>query len=436
LTEGRTRTRHNLWLLLAANSVAQFAQGITMLAIPWAVVGSFGAAGGPLNATMVGTATLLTLGWSLYAGTLIDRYNRRNIFWVVQSVAACVLVAAAVIAYSAASVPFWLLAGVFTCTMFVYAIHYPNLYAFTQELFRKGQYSRINAGLEVQGQLTNILGMAVGSVLLAGTTGWSVLPAAWQLPAQPLYRIFLLNAATYVVAIWLLRSIRPSTTPAHDLAKEEANDGVFKRLRTGLGFLWGHPNVMVFGLCAYAVFFGALVLIQVLLPVYVQQVLVSEASTLATAQAALAVGAVLAAGITVRRWRSSRPPAQEVLISLACAVGLIALMASVHTVAVLVGGMLLYGVLNATARIHRVTYIQQQVPGHLLGRVHSSLMFVNYLLRAGVVFTLSLPFFTAEGAGGNIVYGMLGLAGLLAVALLVLASRYRKLVPVRVEAKT
>lgn len=396
-----------------------------MLAIPWAVVRDFGVRGGSLNATLVASATLLTLVWSLYSGTLIDRLSRRAIFLRLNALGAFVLCAAGGLAYGLGGPPFGLLAVVFTGTMFAYATHYPNLNAFTQELLRPNQYQRINAALEIQGQVTHILGMAAGSLLLVGTEAWALLPEVLRWPAQPLHRIFLLNGLSYALAGLVLWGVRYTPKPRPD----ESAHSVLQRLQTGLRYLWAHPNVLVFGLCAYAVFFGALVLIQVLLPVYVQHVLSGQATTMALAQGALALGAVIAAWFTVRRWRRSAPPAQEVLIALGCAVALIALMATLPSPIVLVLCMLGYGLLNATARVHRVTYIQQQVPNHLLGRVHSSLMFVNYLLRAGVVYVLSIPFFTAEGAGGNVVYGMLGLAGLLAVALIVLALRYRQLVP-------
>ena len=73
--------------------VAGFAQGITMLSIPWYLVSDRGDAEGKLvNAIMVATVTLLALFWGIYAGTLIDRYNRKRIFQVLNGIDSLVLI--------------------------------------------------------------------------------------------------------------------------------------------------------------------------------------------------------------------------------------------------------------------------------------------------------------------------------------------------------
>ena len=73
-----------LYLLLSANAVSGMAQGISMLAIPWYFAdvlkqsSNFG--------IMYGTATILSLFWGLYVGTLIDKYSRKNIFLTISIV--------------------------------------------------------------------------------------------------------------------------------------------------------------------------------------------------------------------------------------------------------------------------------------------------------------------------------------------------------------
>ena len=62
-----------LTFLFLANIISGFAQGITMLAIPWYLVNQLpGENGKILNATIVATVTFVSLFWGLYAGTLID----------------------------------------------------------------------------------------------------------------------------------------------------------------------------------------------------------------------------------------------------------------------------------------------------------------------------------------------------------------------------
>ena len=69
--------RNAILLLFLANTISGISQGICMIAIPWyftATLGwqsSFG--------VFYGILTVLSTIWSIYAGTLIDKYNRKHI---------------------------------------------------------------------------------------------------------------------------------------------------------------------------------------------------------------------------------------------------------------------------------------------------------------------------------------------------------------------
>jgi MFS family permease len=75
------KNRTAFGLLIVANFISGCAQGITMLAIPWYFVNiiqkpsEFG--------LLYASVTLLSVFWSLYSGTFIDRYNRKKIFQVI-----------------------------------------------------------------------------------------------------------------------------------------------------------------------------------------------------------------------------------------------------------------------------------------------------------------------------------------------------------------
>ena len=59
---------------------------------------------------------------------------------------------------------------VFGITIFNYNVHYPNLYAFGQEITEPKNYGRLNSYIEVQGQVTSVLAGAFAAILLTGTT--------------------------------------------------------------------------------------------------------------------------------------------------------------------------------------------------------------------------------------------------------------------------
>jgi len=71
------KNKKALYLLLSANAISHFAQGISMLAIPWYFAKHLNAAS--IFSIIYSIATFASLFWGLYAGTLIDRFPRKNI---------------------------------------------------------------------------------------------------------------------------------------------------------------------------------------------------------------------------------------------------------------------------------------------------------------------------------------------------------------------
>jgi len=66
-----------LILLFSANAISGFAQGVSMLAVPWYfaqldISSQFN--------LLFGGVTFANIFWGLYAGTLVDRFNRKQLF--------------------------------------------------------------------------------------------------------------------------------------------------------------------------------------------------------------------------------------------------------------------------------------------------------------------------------------------------------------------
>ena len=81
ITFAIVKNKQAITLLFIANIISGFAQGISMVAIPWYFVKVVNRP--EVFATAYLVITFLTLFWGLYAGTLIDRYSRKNIFILV-----------------------------------------------------------------------------------------------------------------------------------------------------------------------------------------------------------------------------------------------------------------------------------------------------------------------------------------------------------------
>ncbi|HMS52438.1 MAG TPA: hypothetical protein PKD56_08915, partial [Chitinophagales bacterium] len=68
------QNKNALQALFVANTISGFAQGISMIGIPWYFVDVLNK---PSEfAYIYSVVTLVSMIWSLYAGTLNDRYDR------------------------------------------------------------------------------------------------------------------------------------------------------------------------------------------------------------------------------------------------------------------------------------------------------------------------------------------------------------------------
>lgn len=386
--------RPALVLLLGSNAVAEFAHGILMLAIPWYFADTLGRP--DLFGWLFAAVTLATLFWSLYAGTLIDRFSRKAVLIGLNSFAGVFIGAIAYYASSLGRIPIaWLCLG-FTITVFNFNIHYPCLYAFAQEISDKGHYAPTNALIEIQGQATRMGASAVAALLLAGTGESgpflrSILPfsfEAWTLP-----ELFALDAFAYGITLLFLLPIR------YRRVEERLIDRgtVKERLDTGIHFLRGNPLLFLFGNSSYMIFLFVLVQAYFLMPVYIRTHLGMNADVYGIGEALFALGAITA-GIYVRRLMKQVP-------SVAAIIGAMLLSGVVflgcvwtRSFWIFMAFNLLLGMSNSATRVMRITYLFERVPNGVIGRTNSVFQAINILLRTLFTGLFAFPFFTtAEG---------------------------------------
>ena len=166
------KNKQAISLLFLANIISGLAQGISMVAIPWYFVKVVSRPEVFANAYLL--ITFLTLFWGIYAGTLIDRYSRKNLFIIVNVICGLFIGGVALFGIQSQNLPDLLVILVFGITIFNYNVHYPNLYAFGQEITEPKNYGKLNSYIEVQGQVTSVLAGAFAAILLTGTTNNSL----------------------------------------------------------------------------------------------------------------------------------------------------------------------------------------------------------------------------------------------------------------------
>lgn len=401
--------------IFAANTISGLAQGISMLAIPWYFADTLQDM--VLFGKIYATTTLISLFWGLYAGTLIDKYNRKNLFLWETAFGAALLLSAAAFGFGLGNMPILLITAVFCGTLFIYNIHYPTLHAFMQEISAPQDYARVTSYLEIQGQVTTGIAAALGAWLLANLDDnsiWAIcrpLGRAWTMQ-----EIFLLDGITYLSSFALL-------LPLHyvPIAQRHAETiSLRARFQIGIDFLRAHPLVNLFGNASYFVFVVTMTINFVMLPEFTRNYLNGGAQVYAIGDMFWSLGSAMAGALMGRLFVRN-----TVLGNIACtalAMCVLIALAFERNIPFYYVLMFLFGLSNAGARVLRVSYLFHHIPNQVIGRTSSIFMVVNVVLRLLFVYICSLPFFIH-----HIGWGFALLAAGCAVALCLLLANYNKL---------
>lgn len=356
--------------LIAANAISGFAQGISMIAIPIWFINVLGIK--EVYNQLFLYVTLVVLVWGPYAGTLVDRYNRKWLFFVLNIIGACVLLTATVQGFMDGITNNYMVGAVFVFTILNYNLHFPALYAFTHELISQKDYGNVSSRIEIQSQVTSMLAGVAAAVVLSGIEYNGVV----YLNPWPLHYVFLIDGATYVISALIVFSIK--YTPV----KKDAIDmsGLWERMKNGAKFLFENKQIFVFGICSYIVFATLIVFGFYVMQVYTVEKLHSGVGTVAIGELFYTAGAIIA-GFTTTVLLKHISKSGLVQVYMLLTVLLLAgfIFFPMHFVYFLCS--VLYGITNAGIRIARTTWLFERVPNRMMGRSGSIFNNFNILFR-------------------------------------------------------
>ena len=411
-------------LLFLSNIISGFAQGISMIAIPWYFVEVVGRP--EVFATAYLFITFATLFWGLYAGTLIDRYSRRNLFILINLVCGLIIGAVAISGFFSSNMNDLLVILVFATTIFNYNVHYPNLYAFGQEITEKSNYGKLNSYIEIQGQSTSILAGAFAALLLTGTINKSMnlggftINFPFEIQPWGIHEIFLMDAITYMIVILIFMQIKYSR-----IVTDKVEVGtLFNRLKNGISYLKKHPLIFRFGLASYMLFAFLLVEIHILLPTYVHDFLQGKGDIYASAEVYYSLGAILAGVFIIRFFRNKNPIFGIILLMLIVSFAF-AGMTFIKSLWYFFIANLILGLTNAGVRILRTTYLFNHIPNNIIGRTNSVFNSLNIMVRMCLIGLFAMPFFLTND---NVRWGYLVGAVMVILAIVPLLLHYKSLV--------
>ena len=409
-------------LLFVSNIISGFAQGISMMAIPWYFVDVVNRPS--IFAYFYLIITFLTLFWGLYAGTIIDRYSRKKVFIYTNLVCGSIIAMVSYYGFIFNNLPDFLVLLVFGLTIFNYNIHYPNLYAFGQEITEKKNYGKLNSYIEVQGQVTSMFAGAFAAILISGTSSESFSIAGihislpFTIEAWSIQKVFLMDAVTYFIGIALFLFIK--YTP---IVKDEIHVGsLFSRLKLGFKYLKSNPSIFAFGTLSYMLFAFTIVEIHVLLPSYVERFMNESANVYASAEVYYSIGAIFS-GVLVYRFLSKYNDYLSIVsLMFIVSIAFIGMSFSDNMILFFTANLIL-GITNAGVRILRTTYLFSNIPNNLIGRASSVFSSINVTIRMILIFIFSMPFFLIED---NIRWGYFVGASLILITVVLLLYCYKK----------
>lgn len=379
------KNRRGILLLFIANFISGIAQGIAMIAIPWYFAKANAMS---LFGMIYFSSNAMSLVWSPYSGTLIDKYNRQRIFLAICLVMG--ILEGLILAFGKTTngVGLWGTGAIFVLTSLNYNIHYNNLYAFSQEIIEGKYIRKLSSYMEVSNQVAAMLAGAAAAFLLDGTA-----PNSWVfIKAWTIEEIFFYDMITYFLAFAILYHIDYERF----IIKKEIDEGNFiNRLHAGLAYLKRDMKLFWFGLLSLSIFATLMVFEFMGSAMYVKSVLKSGGDVFALVDLFYGLGAAMA-GLGIQRI-FMKVGLQNSVIFLtfltACCYAIMYCFPNIHLFLFM---MFLIGVTNAGARIQRVTYIFQNIDNQYFGRVNSVFSFINILTRMCFIALIAMPFFLNE----------------------------------------
>jgi len=407
-------------LLFLANSISAIAQGISMIAVPWyfALNNEMG-----LFALIFLATTFISIFWSPYGGTLIDRYNRKTIFLGLCVVTGALLFAISGLGFYQGHLSSLWVGLVFMITFLNYNLHFPAIYAFAQEIVPQIYYGKISSFLEIQHQLTTITAGALAAVLLEGTMNGEInffgfiFQTNWQIAPWEIYEIFFMDASTYVVAFGIIALIKYESL----VTRKKEGGNLFAQFKVGWDYLKAEKGITIFGVASFSVFVCMLIAHFYLFPSYVKNRLLEQGDVYAAGDMYYAIGAIFA-GLAIRKLFSRLSIPSSVTLMTLIGTGVFFILGFSKSLPIYYGMMLFLGITNAGIRIQRVTYLLENIPNQVYGRTGSIFFLSNIFFRIIFLSLFSLPFFTT---GDNVIYGMYLFSAFLLISALVLIF-YRK----------
>jgi len=288
------------------------------------------------------------------AGTLVDRWNRRHVMLVADTVTA---LATALLIYFvwAGNLQIWQIYLVMAVRSTAGAFHTPAMMSSTSLMVPEEQLTRVQGLNQLLLGVINVAAPVLGALLLA------------FLPLHSVLAVDIGTAALAILPLLLIFIPQPEVNPA---SKEEAA-GVWEDMRLGFSYVWrwkGLRNIIFLAVLINLISVPAITL----MPLLVKNEFGGAAMEVATMQSSWAVG-FLVGGILLSTWGGFRRKILTANLAMfGTAIGLL-MVGFAHNIAfeMAIAGIFIAGAMNVLMNGPAFALLQTVVADDMQGRVIS-----------------------------------------------------------------
>ena len=336
----------------SGQAVSLFGSQLVRFAIVWWLTVETG------SATILATASIMVLLPQVilnpFAGSFVDRWNRKRTIIVSDALLALTVVALAFL-FSIDMVDLWIIFAITFIGAIVGAFHNPAFSASTSLMVPREQLSRVGGLNQALNGAITIIAPPTGALLVA---------------ILPIYGILAIDVLTAIVAIISIAAIH---VPQPQRIGEPKESSVLKDMAEGLRFIKGWPGALKLMGIAMVINFTVSPAFS-LIPIVATVFFGGDASTLALLQSGIAVGA-FTGGIFMSAWGGTKKRIYTSLGGLIFAgIGMILLgIITPNDLWIAVAALLLVGFMISVANGPLFAILQATIPPEMQGRVFAVL---------------------------------------------------------------
>lgn len=392
-----------MFYLASANLLTSVGTGLTTFLIPWLILKQNH--GDQLFTISFILITLSMFLLTPYIGSLIDTYSRKRIilFLELSGLLLISLTFGVSVATGKINIVFLLLI-LFSQSLYD-SIKYSTISAWTQNIFEKSQYSKLNGMLEVQGQVALMLSAGLTALLVG--------------KVQIQY-ILLFDMFTYASALFLYSKLPDGTleSSTNSIKSTERKGSLKKTMEDfmySLSFIKENKRLFVF------LFITTLPSIIILVgnylnPIFLYNYLDELPSIQGVSSVIFAVGATLGGIIPVIMLKKLNIISAIKITNILFLISFL-LIAVFPFTAVFLSSRILSGVSNSSIRVLRKDILFVSIPNHLIGRINTIFNSFSLLIRVLLVSTFGIVI-----SEGNVLYGYYIICAVLILSIVVLSA--------------